>query len=178
MRIPLSIVCICLTVVLGAGSVAAADDNPPFKIKTKRDHDQVKIQVEKQQTIFTVHSPSGIGEATIERTDEKRPNKILLRLHLKGLEHFQVAVGQIKVTAAFSSQDATQQLQLVQPGQKEVSIDPHSPFWMPIRLLDQAGQPTKTIPLKEGCFEASLPQKLFEENPRSIKLTWIDFYRN
>lgn len=178
MQIPLSLVWAYLIVILGMGKLAAADENPPFKITTKRDNDQVKIQVEKQHTIFIVLSPSGIGEATIEKTGEIWPAKVLLRLHLKGLESFQAASGPVTLAAAFSSQNATQLLHLVQTDQKEVPVGPKSPYWMPIRLLDQKGQPTQTIPLKGGYFEISLPPKLFEENPPSIKLTWIDFYRN
>ena len=35
----------------------------------------------------------------------------------------------------------------------------------------------KKIPLKDGYFELSLPKKLFEKNPKAIKLEWVDFFR-
>lgn len=39
------------------------------------------------------------------------------------------------------------------------------------------GEPVKTIPLEDGFFEMQLPKVLFEDNPKSITLNWIDFYR-
>ncbi len=43
--------------------------------------------------------------------------------------------------------------------------------------MDSEGKPTKVIPLKDGYIEMQLPKKLFEGNPKSIALDWIDFYR-
>jgi hypothetical protein len=51
-------------------------------------------------------------------------------------------------------------------------------YRMQIRILDGAGEPTKAIPLKDGCFEMQLTKKFFESNPKSFKLEWIDVYRN
>ena len=37
-------------------------------------------------------------------------------------------------------------------------------------------QPGST-PLKDGYFEMQLSKAFFEDNPKSITLNWIDFYR-
>jgi hypothetical protein len=34
------------------------------------------------------------------------------------------------------------------------------------------------VPLKNGYFDVTVPQKLLEANPQEIQLRWIDFYRN
>ena len=47
-------------------------------------------------------------------------------------------------------------------------------FWA---LTDSDGKPVKTIPLKDGYFEIQLPKALFEDNPKSITVNWIDFCR-
>ena len=44
--------------------------------------------------------------------------------------------------------------------------------------MESDGNPTKALPLKAGYFEMQLPKELFEVNPKSIALNWIDFYRN
>ena len=44
-------------------------------------------------------------------------------------------------------------------------------------MLGNDGEPVKTIPLKNSYFEMRLPKALFEDNPKSITLNWIDFYR-
>ena len=45
----------------------------------------MEVKVEKDRTVFSVHSPFGISQAVIERTDDKWPEAVVLRLHLKGL---------------------------------------------------------------------------------------------
>jgi len=47
-----------------------------------------------------------------------------------------------------------------------------------IRVLAGDGKPARELPLKEGYFETVLPRAFFQGNPRSIALSWIDFYRN
>lgn len=49
---------------------------------------------------------------------------------------------------------------------------------MNIRMVGNDGKPAKTIPLKDGYFEMQLPKAFIEENPKSITVNWIDFYRN
>jgi hypothetical protein len=49
---------------------------------------------------------------------------------------------------------------------------------MEFKILDSDGEPTKAIPLKDGCIEMQLPKRFFEGNPKSFKVEWIDFYRN
>lgn len=39
-------------------------------------------------------------------------------------------------------------------------------------------KPAKEIPLKNCYFEMELPRAFFENNPKSITVNWIDFYRN
>jgi hypothetical protein len=54
----------------------------------------------------------------------------------------------------------------------------------PVVLVSSAGrrkaatvEAESNIPLKEGYFELQLPNVLFEGNPKSITINWIDFYR-
>ncbi len=44
-------------------------------------------------------------------------------------------------------------------------------------MVGKDGKPAKTIPLDDGYFEMQLPKALFEDNPKSITINWIDFYR-
>jgi len=46
-----------------------------------------------------------------------------------------------------------------------------------IRLIGRESKPVAKIPLEDGNFEIQLPKALFEENPKSIRINWIDFYR-
>lgn len=158
--------------------VVTADDMPPFKITTKRDNDRVDMQVEKDQAVFSVHSPFGISQAVIERTSEKWPDAVVLRLHLKGLENFKITSGKMKLEGSASLQEGKPVLRLWKDGKEDVPLDAKSSYWIDLRIFDRDGEPAKEIPLKDGYFELRLPKALFEENPKSITVEWIDFYRN
>ena len=157
-------------------TACAVDDPPPFKIETKRTDDRVEVKSENDKVVFDVRSPVGISRATIERTTEQWPEKVLIRLRLKGLENFNVSAEKLKLEASVSSQNGD--ARLWKDGKEDMPLDSKSPYWMEIRILDGDGKPTKALPLKTGYIEMQLPKKLFEVNPKSIALEWIDFYRN
>ncbi len=146
-----------------------------FKITTKRDNDKVEVKVESDKAVFSVHSPFGISQTVIERADENWSDIVMLRLHLKGLENFKVSNGIITLEAAVSSQDSI--VRLWKDGKEDSPLDSKSPYWMEIRMVGHDGKPTTSIPVTDGYFEIQLPKALFEDNPKSITVNWIDFYR-
>lgn len=148
----------------------------PFKIATKRSDDRIEVESEDDKTVFIVRSPFGISSATIERTTKKWPDKVVIQLRFKGLENFKLSTDKRKLEASVSSHDGT--LRIWKDGKEDSPLDSKSHFWMEIKLLDKAGEPTKAIPLKDGLFEMQLPKKFFEGNPKSFKVEWVDFYRN
>ena len=165
-----------LLVLVLAVAAAAAAETPPFKITTQRETDRVEVKTEKDQALFAVHSPFGISRAVIERRGEAWPASIVLRLHLQGMENFQITHDKLKLAASVSSQNG--QVRLWQDGHEDSPLDAKSPYWMDIRLIGKDGKPSRTIPLKDGYIEVPLPKAFFEGNPKSITLNWIDFYRN
>jgi hypothetical protein len=167
-----------LLVVAVVAMNAAVDDTPPFEITTKRDNDRVEVKVEKNKATFSVHSPFGIGHAVIERAEENWPDAVVLRLRLTGLENFRVTNGKVKLEGSASIQEGKPLVRLWKDGKQDMPLDAKSPYWMEVRILGGEGKPAKVIPLKEGYFEVALPKALFDGNPKSITVNWIDFYRN
>jgi hypothetical protein len=163
-----------MAAVLSTGCTNAVDE-PQFKITTRRDNDKVEVKVESGKTVFSVHSPFGISQTVIERTDGNWPDIVMLRLHLKGLENFKVSNGNMKLEATVSSQDG--KVRLWKDGKEDSPLDAKSPYWTEIRMFSDDGKPTTTIPLQDGYFEIQLPKAFFEDNPKSITVNWIDFYR-
>jgi len=147
-----------------------------FKIMTKKDDDSVEVRADKDKTLFVVKSPSGISQAVIERKEDKWP-RVVVRLHLKGLERFRASNGKVMLDTAISFQDRKLKVRMWKDGKEVAPLGEKSPFWMEIRILTSDGTPTKEIPLKDGYFEMALPKAFFEGNPKSITLNWIDFYR-
>jgi hypothetical protein len=146
---------------------------PQFKITTKRNNDSVQVEVAKSKSIFSVHSPFGISQVIIERTDENWPDTVLLHLHLKGLEHFEVTNGKVTLEAAGAGPGERQW----KDGMEDSPLNPRSPYWMETRVISKDEKPTNSIPLTDGYFEIQLPKALLEDNPKSITVSWIDFYR-
>jgi hypothetical protein len=172
---PARICASCLIIVAASTLCAAADDSPPLVVIAERDSDRLEVTVENDEATVSVYSPSGIGGAVIERASEQWPEAVVLRLHLTGLESLSLASGEMKLAASVSSQDLT--VRLWKDGDERAPLDDTSPLWMAIRILDGDGQPAKKLPLRDGCFEMRLPKALFDGNPQSITVSWIDFYR-
>ena len=120
--------------------------------------------------------PVGISNANITRLSDKWPTNLTVHLRLRGLESFKLQTEDktINLTVSSSSLAVRQWLN----ENEDPPLDSKSPYWIEFRPLDHDGKPTKSIPLKEGYFEIKLPAKILESNPRSLKLEWIDFYRN
>ena len=162
-----------IAAVLSTGCTDVVNE-PQFKLTTKRDNDKVEVKVESDKAVFSVHSPFGISQAVIERR-HTWPDNVMLRLHLKGLENFKISNGIITLEAAVSSQDGN--VRLWKDGKEDSPLDAKSPYWTEFRMLGDDGKPTTSIPLKDGYFEIQLPKALFEDNPKSITVNWIDVYR-
>ncbi len=156
-------------------TITTADDTPPFKITTKRENDKVVVKAEKDKVVISVQSPFGVSQAVIERMKAKWPDTVVLRLHLKGLENFQVTNDKMKLEASVSSQDS--KVRLWKNGKEELPLDAKSPYGMEIRMIGSDRKPAKSIPLKDGYFEMDLPTVFLEDNSKSITVHWIDFYR-
>jgi hypothetical protein len=168
---------VCLTGFL-AGSAQSDEPQTQFQVKTRNADDRVIIQLTEDRVVFTLMSPSGIGEAKIARMIERWPRTIVLRLRLGGLERLRIDNGKCTLSASVSSGgDHRTSVSLSEEGKMEIPIDRSSPFWTEIRIFDAQGHSTKEIPLKDGVFEVILPEALFASNPPTLTLDWIDFYR-
>ena len=160
--------------VLSIGCAIVVNESQ-FEITTKRDTDKVEFEVEKDRVVFSIHSPFGISQVDIEQTDGNWTDSVILRLHLKGLENFKVSKGEVTLEASVSSQDGT--VRLWKDDKEDAPLDPKSPYWMEIRRIGKDGKPVSAIPLDDGYFEIQLPKALLEDKPKSITVSWIDFYR-
>ena len=156
------LVWLCMLTV-AAGSAFAADE-PSFQITTKRADDRVEVKSEKDKATFSIHSPVGISQAVIERKIARWPDAVVLRLYLSGLERFTATNGTLRLDASVASGDG--QVRQWQDGQEDKRLTTSHGHWMPIERIG-----------RDGCFELRLPRAMFESNPKSITLHWIDFYR-
>jgi hypothetical protein len=149
-----------------------------FKITTRRADDAVAVRPDKGRVMFDVTSPFGISQAVVERVGEAWPEAVGLRLHLKGLSNLRVSAGKVRLDAAVSIEEGKTRVRLWKDGKEDALVDEKSPLWMEVRVLDREGKPARELPLKDGYFEMTLSRALFADNPKTLTVGWIDFYRN
>ena len=123
----------CWFVFLVAAEIGALEPSAPLTIKTKRETDQVEIQVQENRVVISIVSPTGISHASIKRTGDQWPESLQLRLHLTGLERFQVSNGKRKLSAAVSQVQGKIQIRNWCDDKEEQTLNDRSPFWLNVR---------------------------------------------
>ncbi len=157
--------------------VALGGDPNAFKITVKKSEDKVVVEQAVDKSTFAIKSPSGIGNVTIERIDDHWEEHVVLRLHLKGLESLRIFNGKTALSAAVSSHSDQQHARLWKDKQENELLDDKHELWMEIRSVGSDGKASSSIPLRDGYFEFELPKAFLDENPKSITIHWIDFFR-
>ena len=148
-----------------------------FDIATKKKEDHVAVTAADGKTVFDIHSRSGIGAADVTRKQDRWPESVVIRLHLGGLESFAVTSGKTRLTTSVASHGGhVKRLHVDQDGDDR-EVDKTSPYWTDVKVLGSDGKSTLDYPLKDGYFEVALPAALLRDQPKTITLSWIDFYR-
>jgi hypothetical protein len=165
-----------LVLLLSWASASRADE--PLRIDAKGGEVRVEV-ADGGAAVLHIASPGGIGRATVERTGDHWPMRIVLRLHLKGLESLYVEAGDAALEVSVpSSPPHTPRAGLRRAGDNDAApIDKDSPYFPETRVVPANGEAGGKIPLEGGYFQVSLPAKLLEGNPRAISIRWIDFFR-
>lgn len=158
--------------ILGFGSGSLAD--APVEVRAVRDQsNEVTLRLKKEGLEITVKSPPGLGSCVLVRRGDSWPERIVLQLHLKGLEALKVTSLEEELEASISSTGKNLvSLQFFRQG-KRIPLDRQSPYWSSPRMVADG----EGIPLRDGYFEFVLPRALLRHNPAEIEIDWIDFYR-
>ena len=146
-----------------------------FDYRKKGPHgspNSIEAVVQDSAVVFDVKSGGGIGSGKIKVSEGNWPKKVVVRLHLTGLEGFSVSNGK-KMLEGFhmsnkSNDDRKEELK--------------------IRMLDGKGKPAEGKYLLksygpnkfkriEGYYEATIPKSLLTEDTKEIEIRWVDFYR-
>ena len=150
-----------------------------LKIATRKPEDRVKCSAKGDRLILSVTSPSGIGGAKIQPGPNGWPKKkrLVVRLYLRGLESLSISNGKVRLAVEVQSHGERRQLLHLWEGKKETSLDAKSPYWTKARVFNADDKPTKGSPEKGGYLEMPIPRVLLKDNPESLEIRWIDFYR-
>jgi hypothetical protein len=155
---------------------AQSGGEPVFTVTTKNQEDQIDIWQENSMTIFDIYSPTGIGTANFELESGSMPEKLILRLHLTGLEEFRLLSHQTTIVLSGSSSEVFNSTnQRVIASGNEYSLTPIDPLWTKVEIV--SGKADKKIPLEEGFFEITAPKEFIRSAGNSFEIQWIDFFR-
>lgn len=149
-------------------------DDPVVEVRLQ-DGDVVETAVSANAAIFDIYSQTGIGRAEVMLVKGAWPEKILLRLHLRGLEEFKFAYAETVITANVSSTGAASVREMAVVEGEERPLTTDSPHNMPIHIQTENGE--TTIPLENGYFEIEAPVDFTTGPDNNFTISWIDFYR-
>lgn len=154
---------------------ARSEEAETYRLLTRRADDVVDVKSGDDEVRLVIRSPAGISQATIERTMAKWPSKVIIQLHLQGLESLKINAESTKIEASLSSHDDSQRVWIA--GHEADSLDEQDPYWFSIRRITPTDPQTASKSSKEGWFEFVLPAEFVNNNPTKFTLAWIDFYR-
>lgn len=162
--------------VLLTACIRSNESDPQFSVTSSEPGDTITITYKDNISIIDINSPSGIGSARVDFVSGPFPQKIIARLHLKGLEEFRLLYADTVIIASASSGSAfNNDNQRILLSGTEEPILPGQPLWMEIRIVSD--QTAQNIPLDEGYFEVTFPQEFMENAGNSFEIQWVDFFR-
>jgi hypothetical protein len=171
----------CLTalvaIVLATATVRAAepgDVSLDYQLTTGHDDTGVKVSLVDQALVLDITSPRGIDHLHVRREKAAWPDKLVVRLRLKGLEQFVIAADAKSFAWSVPSHGEPNSRMMRFVAKEELPVAIEDPCFAAIRIVAK----NHAIPLNDGYFELTFPTKCLDGNPEQIKFRWIDFYRN
>lgn len=158
----LSVLIASIAIVSLAACAAPARqiDRPTFRYTPLKGDPKIVFTASNELLLIDITSPTGIGSVTIEKASGQWPPKIVMRLHVKGLESFKFKYGAKTVEVSVSATQTREML--VQEGQIS-AIGP--------------GDAWANVTRNAGYFDIEAPADFLTSGENKFTIEWIDFYR-
>jgi hypothetical protein len=148
----------------------AGPDSPQLTVTLQKQEDRATVTTEGRSVVIDVSSPSGIGGAGVTIGPGPMPRQILIRFHLKGLEHLEFRYGGTVVVVSLPTSGGEPSESVSRAGAAETPVGPDSQYWMAVR-------PPSGGSAQDGYIEVAVPPDFLAGSNRAFSLKWIDFYR-
>jgi len=174
---------ICILMILAScltacHPITASDER--WLVTPDRAGNRITVKVVDQTALLDIYSERGLGRADVRWAGGDYPARILLRLHLRGLEELRFTYATTTITLALpSTGDSGVRQQYVAgaaPGLAQ-PVASDSPYWMKTTIKGQPAQAQNPLPLTTGWIEVELPPHFLQERYTGFTLQWVDFYR-
>ena len=161
--------------VLGLAGCKMVSEEPVIEVVVRKDGDAVETAVADKIAIFDIFSQIGIGDAKVSFISGERPEVILFRVYLTGLEEFKFGYGDTEIKVSVSSSGENAVLESVSQNGETQPVSKESPYYMPVRVESENSE--MGIPLEDGYFEIEAPADFFAGEYDEFAISWVDFYR-
>ena len=168
-----------IALVVVAPRVVAQDSRDPVRDAEIRDRSgEVLANISWRSTLRLElpPNPRGIGKVTVEWGDVPAPERLVVSLPLRGLEHFSVSDGETAWLVSVSSHDGSVRCSRQDRSGPQVSEENPIPSdSMDAILVNRHVLANDT---RHTCgFTIELPLNDLSPSAHSLRIEWIDFYR-
>jgi hypothetical protein len=152
---------IALLSVTACAPAPTTIDRATYKAVPLKGDPIVTFNATSEMLLIDITSPTGIGGATIEKLSGQWPPKVVMRLHVKGLESFTFRYAATIINGSVSSH-----------GDNAVREESSTSGTL------QSGDPNWIVVTPgEGYFDLEAPPAFLQSGENRFTIAWIDFYR-
>ncbi len=137
---------------------------PTYQAVPLKGDPRITFSTTDDMLLIDITSPTGIGSATIEKAADQWPGKIVMRLHVKGLESFKFRYAETSIEVSVSSRGDNVVRETYQQAGQQSAVTAGDPYWIAV------------TPGKD-YFDLEAPADFLKSGEDAFTVEWIDFYR-
>ena len=118
----------------------------------------------KDLLVVDIHSPTGIGSASIEKTTGQWPSTVVMNLHVKGLENFKFHFAGTTIEVCVSSHGDNLVQETYEKTDSRGALKKGDPDWISVTPI-------------QSYFFIRAPAAFLQSGQNQFTIEWIDFYR-
>ena len=160
----LALSCLAVLSLAACAPSSASSERATYKAVPLKGDPRITFSTTAEAVLIDIISPTGIGSAAIERISGQWPARIVMRLHVKGLESFQFLYGDTRIDVSVSSHGDNAVHEVYEQPGKMGAASPGDPYWI-------------AVTPGAGYFDLEAPADFLKSGESKFTIEWIDFYR-
>ncbi|WP_165234294.1 carbon-nitrogen hydrolase family protein [Aquisphaera insulae] len=147
-----------------------------ISVSARKGEDRLDVEGADSAPVVAVRTASGIGGLTVRRTAARWPDRLQLRLHVRGLESLRIRAGGLTLAASAEARPGGRVVvNRIDRQGREQPLGESDSLWVAIRAKGFEGIARR--PGDGGHFEIDVPSAILDANPEEVGVEWVDLYR-